>query len=241
MDKLIFGDALEKMKDIPDCSVDAIITDPPYEISRDNNFHTMGRRGIDFGEWDKEFDQFTWINESYNKLKNGGTLIIFNQWKNLGEIAKYAESVGYTIKDMLHWEKCNPMPRNRDRRYIVDFEVFVWLVKPKGKWTFNRLSKTYDRCKYVYPLTPQSEKVGHTTQKPVKLMEEIIKRHTNEYDTVFDPFMGSGTTGVACQNLNRNFIGIDNGYCDTDKIINDIQLKELSWVEITQLRLDGRI
>lgn len=189
--------------------VDAIITDPPYNIARDNNFKTMGRSGIDFGEWDKGFDQFTWITKSYDLLKKGGCLFVFNDWKNIGEIAKHAESIGYEIKDMIRWEKTNPMPRNRDRRYITDFEVAVWLVKPKGKWTFNRLSDTYDRCKYTYPLTPKSEKVGHTTQKPVALMEEIIKRHTNENDLILDLFMGSGTTGLSAINLNRMFIGVE--------------------------------
>lgn len=211
--ELYLGDCLEVMDRLieEDVKVDAIITDPPYNIARDNNFNTMGRTGIDFGEWDKGFDQFSWIEKSFNLVKNGGSLFIFNDWKNIGEIAKFSESIGYEIKDMIRWEKTNPMPRNRDRRYITDFEVAVWLVKPKAKWTFNRLSKTYDRCKYEYPLTPKSEKTGHTTQKPLSLMEEIIKRHTNENDFVFDGFMGSGTTGVACKKLNRNFIGVEIG------------------------------
>lgn len=207
--EIYLGDCLEVMKDIDDSSVDAIITDPPYNIARDNNFHTMGRQGIDFGEWDKGFNQTTWIDKGYDVLKNGGTLFIFNDWKNVGEIAKYAENIGFEIKDMVRWEKTNPMPRNRDRRYITDFEVAIWLVKPKDKWTFNRLSDTYDRCKYIYPLTPKSEKVGHTTQKPIALMEEIIKRHTNENDLILDTFIGSGTTAIACINTNRKYIGIE--------------------------------
>lgn len=205
------GDCLEVMDRLIEegVKVDAIITDPPYNITRENNFKTMGRSGIDFGEWDKGFDQFKWIEKSFKLVKNGGSLFIFNDWKNIGEIAKYAEQIGYEIKDMIRWEKSNPMPRNRDRRYVTDFEVAVWLVKPKSKWTFNRLSDTYDRCKYVYPVTPKNEKVGHSTQKPLALMEEIIKRHTNENDLVLDGFMGSFTTGVACQNTNRKFIGIE--------------------------------
>ena len=189
--------------------VDAIITDPPYNIAKDNNFDTMGRAGIDFGEWDKGFDQFTWIDRSYDLLDKGGTLFLFNDWKNIGEIAKYAESKGFDIKDMVRWRKTNPMPRNRDRRYITDYEVAIWLVKPKGKWVFNRLSDTYDRCEYEYPVTSQSERVGHPTQKPLALMEEIIKRHTNLGQTILDPFMGSGTTAIACINTNRNYIGFE--------------------------------
>lgn len=153
-------------------------------------------------------------------------MFIFNDWKNIGEIAKYAEGKGFEIKDMIRWKKSNPMPRNRDRRYITDFEVAVWLVKPKGKWVFNRLSDTYDRCEYEYPLTPQSEKVGHTTQKPIALMEEILRRHTNENQLILDPFMGSGTTAIACINTNRNYIGfeLDEKYhkIANDRILNAI-------------------
>ena len=219
INKIYNGDCLETMKKMDSESVDAIITDPPYNISRTNNFHTMGRVGIDFGEWDKSFDQFSWLHEAFRTLKNGGTLFIFNSWKNVGEIAKYCEYIGFEIKDMIRWKKTNPMPRNRDRRYVTDFEVAIWLVKPRGRWTFNRLSETYDRCEYEYPLTPKSERVGHTTQKPVALMEEILLRHTNENQVVLDPFLGSGTTAIACINTNREFIGVelDNNYYNLAK------------------------
>lgn len=209
VNKIYNQDCLEGMKLIDDNSIDLIVTDPPYNISRVNNFRTMGRKGIDFGEWDKNFNQFSWINETFRIVKKGGSLLTFNDWKNIGETAKYAESIGFEIKDMVRWRKSNPMPRNKDRRYITDFEVAVWLIKPKGKWTFNRQSDTYDRCEYNYSITPLSEKTGHTTQKPIKLMEEIIKRHSNENDLILDCFMGSGTTAIAAINTNRNFIGFE--------------------------------
>ena len=209
-------DCLVGMKYIKENSIDSIITDPPYNIARNNNFKTMGRSGIDFGEWDKGFDQFEWIKEAYRIIKKGGTLFIFNDWKNVGEIAKYSQKIGFEIKDMVRWKKTNPMPRNRDRRYVTDFEVAVWLVKPSGKWVFNRQSESYDRCEYVYPLTSKSEKVGHTTQKPIALMEEIIKRHTNENQIVLDPFIGSGTTAIACIKTKRKYMGfeLDKEYFD---------------------------
>jgi site-specific DNA-methyltransferase (adenine-specific)/modification methylase len=197
--------------------VDAVITDPPYNIARANNFHTMKnkygkqahRRGIDFGEWDKGFDLFTWIVKGVELLDKDGSMFIFNDWKNIGEIAKYAESLGMEIKDCFRWEKLNPMPRNRDRRYITDFEMAVWLVKKGSKWVFNRQDAKFERPKFVSGLVSGKEKTEHTTQKPIKLMEHIVAIHTNENHTVLDPFMGSGTTGVACVNTNRNFIGIE--------------------------------
>lgn len=89
---LLQGDCLELMKNVPDESVDAIITDPPYNISRDNNFHTMGRAGIDFGEWDKGFDLTKWIDVAQPTLKKGGNIVIFNDWKNLSYIVESLET-----------------------------------------------------------------------------------------------------------------------------------------------------
>lgn len=203
--QLYNGDCLEEMKNIPDGSIDLVLTDPPYNIARDNNFHTMGRAGIDFGEWDKEADIFSYIKECYRVLKKGGSFVVFNGWKNLGDIAKESEKCGFETKDMLRLEKTNPMPRNRDRRYITDFECAIWFVKPKAKWTFNRQDDKYQRPKFVKPV----EKGYHPTQKNLSLMEDLLLIHSNSGDTVCDPFMGSGTTGVACKNLNRNFIGIE--------------------------------
>ena len=211
MEQLYNRDSLQLMKEIPANSVDAIITDPPYNISRDNNFTTMGRAGIDFGEWDKDFDLTSWIKVAEPLLKKGGNIVIFNSWKNMTNITKSLEENGFEVKDLIRWKKTNAMPRNRDRRFITDYEVAVWAVKKGGKWTFNRLSDTYEIPEIVGGLTPKSEKIegGHPTQKPIYVMEWLIERLTNEGDVVLDPFMGSGTTGVACKNLNRKFIGVE--------------------------------
>ena len=211
MEQLYNRDSLQFMKEIPANSVDAIITDPPYNISRDNNFTTMGRAGIDFGEWDKDFDLTSWIKVAEPLLKKGGNIVIFNSWKNMTNITKSLEENGFEVKDLIRWKKTNAMPRNRDRRFITDYEVAVWAVKKGGNWTFNRLSDTYEIPEIVGGLTPKSEKIegGHPTQKPVYVMKWLIERLTNEGDVVLDPFMGSGTTGVACKNLNRKFIGVE--------------------------------
>lgn len=209
MINLMNGDCLELMKTIPDGSVDLILTDPPYNIARDNNFYTMGRTGIDFGEWDKGFDLFSYVDQIPRICNKNANIVIFNDWKNLGCIARYAESKGLVIKDMIRWEKSNPMPRNRDRRFIVDYECAVWLTMPKAKWVFNRQSDTYDRPLYRGGIVGGSEKTEHTTQKPLWLMESILRNLSNERQVVLDMFMGSGSTGVACVNTNRSFIGIE--------------------------------
>jgi len=218
---LMFGDCLERMKEILDGSVDLVLTDPPYNIARENNFHTMGRAGIDFGEWDKGADIFTYIHEVSRVLNGNGSFVVFNDWKNLGDIVKFAESCGFETKDMLRLEKSNPMPRNRDRRYITDFECAIWFTKKGAKWVFNRQDEKYQRPKFVHSI----DKGLHPTQKSLKLMEDIVKIHTNQNQLILDCFMGSGTTGVACKNLNRKFIGIemDASYFGIakDRIVND--------------------
>lgn len=216
LNKIYNEDCLEGMNGIEDVSVDALITDPPYNIARDNNFKTMGRAGIDFGEWDKNFNMTSWIPYAISKVKKGGNIVIFTDWKAISPIVRELESLGCDIKDMLRIEKSNPMPRNRDRRFITDYEIAIWAVKKGGKWTFNRLSETYERPLIKTKVTPKSEKIngGHPTQKNIETMEWIVERLTNEHDVVFDPFMGSGTTAVACINTSRNYIGfeMDEGY-----------------------------
>ena len=211
MIKLYNDDCIKKIATMPRNKVDTIITDPPYKISRDNNFKTMNRAGIDFGEWDKDFDLVDWIKYCEPVLKKGGNIVIFNSWKNMSYIVDELEKNNFEVKDLIRWEKTNPMPRNRDRRFITDYEVAVWAVKKGGKWTFNRLSETYERPEIVCGVTSKKEKIdgGHPTQKPIEVMEWLIKRLSNENDIILDPFMGSGSTGVACKNTNRKFIGIE--------------------------------
>ena len=199
--------------------IDAVITDPPYNISKDNNFKTIGRAGINFGLWDYGFDQTTWIEEISPLIKSGGTMIIFNDWKNMGEISKTLANCGFETKDLIRWIKKNPMPRNVSRRYVVDYEFAIWAVK-KGKWVFNKninnqsINNSYIRPEYNYSLVAKSKKKIHPTQKPLGLIEEIILRHTNKGDVICDPFFGSGTTGLASIRNDRFFIGseIDEKY-----------------------------
>lgn len=207
--------------------VDAVITDPPYNVSRKNNFTTMGsacRQGMDFGEWDKDFNITQFIPYASSVLKENGNFVIFNAWENLGDIKKVCEDNHIYIKRCLVLSKSNPAPFNRDRMFVNDVEFALWGVKnSKGKpskWTFNR-KNSLEKC--VIPCTVQSSKL-HPTMKSLSVMEYLIQILTKEGDTVLDCFMGSGTTGLACKNLQRNFIGIeiDEGYFDICKKRLDI-------------------
>lgn len=211
------ADAYQKINELIDTGikVDHIITDPPYNISQDNNFHTMKnhRRGVDFGEWDRgSFDLYSWIPQYSKLLKANGSMVIFCSYRFISYIIDVIESdmTNMVVKDVLVWQKSNPMPRNINRRYVQDMEFAIWSVKKNSKWVFNKPdNQPYLRACFKYPLVSGKEKTKHPTQKSLKLMEEIISIHTNENDVILDPFMGSGSTGVACLNTNRNFIGIE--------------------------------
>lgn len=199
--------------------VDAIITDPPYNVSRNHQlgFSNMGRSGMDFGEWDYNFNQTKWIKLSSELLKPGGSIIIFNDWKNMGKIAEELEKNDIEVKDIIRWTKRNPMPRNVKRRYVNDCEYAIWGVKNGAKWTFNKPEDVpYLRPEINTSVVSGGKKRIHPTQKHLDLMKELIEIHTNENDVVFDPFLGSGTTAVACIELNRFIIGseIDPKYYD---------------------------
>jgi DNA modification methylase len=203
-------------------NVDLIVADPPYVISKDSQFHTMKdrknpRTGTNFGGWDQEFDNKLWLRRAFKLLKNGGSLIVFNDFKKASFIIYYAQKLGFIYKDTLVWRKTNPMPRNRDRRYVPALEMMIWFVKPGDKWTFNRMHETYESGVFAYA----SESGGafnriHPTQKPVKLIEQLIRIHSDEGDLVLDPFMGSGCTAIACINSGREYIGfeLDKDYYD---------------------------
>lgn len=207
LNKIYNMDCLAGMEQLEDGSVDLLLTDPPYNVSMRSNFHTMGRAGVDFGEWDKGFDQKGWLDVALPKIKKGGSVVIFNDWKNIGEMKEVLERHGFVLKELIQWKKTNPMPRNRDRLYVTSCEFAVWAVKGKG-WTFNRQRETYENTVFEYPLVSSKGRI-HPTQKRLELIEDILKIHSNENDIVLDPFMGSGTTAMACKNNNRNFIGFE--------------------------------
>ena len=208
------GDCISLVKELiaKNVQVDAVITDPPYNISKNNNFSTMNnpRKGIDFGKWDKNFDVCKWISDYSKIVKKDGCMIIFCSYLFLSYVCDTLIDNCFDVKDVLIWKKSNPMPRNIDRRYVQDMEFAVWAVKKKAKWTFNKpKTNPYLRSVFETPVVGGNERTIHPTQKSLKLMNDIVKIHTNPGDLIIDPFMGSGTTGVACKQLKRRFIGIE--------------------------------
>ena len=212
METLIHGNFLEKLNEINDESIDLILTDIPYNISKKNGLggydkkNNRNRTGIDFGEWDYGFDVQT-LTVLQKKLKKNGSIVVFSAFEQLGELIGTFDKC--ILKDKLVWQKTNPFVRNRDRRYISNIEFCSWFVKGDG-WTFNRQNDPYESSVFTYPSESGGGQVRyHPTQKNLKMMERLLKIHSNEGDIVLDPFMGGGTTGVACKLNNREFIGIE--------------------------------
>lgn len=192
--------------------VDAIITDPPYNISKPNNLSTMNgnRQGVNFGKWDINFDVCKWIDDYSKLLKKDGSMIVFCSYLYISYICDSMKKNNIDVKDILIWKKTNPMPRNINRRYVQDMEFAVWGVQKNSKWTFNKPANVpYLRSVFESNVVSGKERTSHPTQKSLKVMEDIIKIHTNKNDLILDPFLGSGTTGVASLKNGRKFIGIE--------------------------------
>jgi DNA modification methylase len=209
--KLFNGDCLQLLSEVPSNSVDLLLTDPPYNVSRETHFGEMNghRQGMDFGEWDKDFDITGFIKHLPRVLKQNSNVVIFNAWENLGDIARVCEENHIHIKRCLVLNKANPAPFNRDRMFVNDVEFAVWGVyasddKPT-KWTFNR-QNSLEKC--VIDTTVQNSDL-HPTMKDIKVIKYLVELLSNKEDTVLDCFMGSGTTGEASILLGRNFYGIE--------------------------------
>ena len=215
------GNCLDIMQRIQENSVDLILTDPPYNIGnfmknrkaqlhtmRENVFYDKGWDNQEVDEWKSLIDGF--FKNAIRVLKTGAGLIVFASVLKVQDIKDIAESNGFYYKTTGIWHKTNPMPRNMNLQFINSTEPWLYFIHGKRTGTFNNEGKAIHDFVET-SVTPLSErKFGkHPTAKPEKLMSYFVEMLSNEGDTVLDPFMGSGTTGVACVNCDRNFIGIE--------------------------------
>ena len=165
----------------------------------------------DYGKWDSEFtmeDLQLFINHFYRILKPGGTCIVFFDLWKITPLKEQLESAKFKQIRFIEWLKTNPQPINSKVNYLTNCREIALLGIKKSKPTFN---SSYDKGVYEYPIQGGKDRF-HPTQKNTKLFEELIKKHSNEGDTVLDCFLGSGTTAVAAMNTKRDFIG-----CELDK------------------------
>ncbi len=216
---ILKGDCFDLISSISDKSVDLILVDPPYHISRDSNFNKFASDAssdmitkysgisIDFGDWDKKnLDWSVLFKEYYRVLKDGGTLIIFYDiWKS-NIIKEWAEKYKFKQPRVCQWQKTNPVPVNSKNNYLSNAnEYFFTFVKGK-KPTFN---SEYDNGVYRYPICHGKERYSHPTQKPLQLIIDLISKHSKKSDVVLDTFAGTGTTAHACILTDRKYIMIE--------------------------------
>lgn len=215
---LINDDCINALKNIKTKSIDLILTDPPYGISKKSNFNRTSEHkpqilkdkfnySIDFGDWDNtDIDYDELFSEFYRVLKKGGTLIIFYDiWKS-NIIKEYATKYKFKQPRIGQWIKTNPVPLNSSYNYLSNCSEFFFTFVKIEKPTFN---SEYDNGIYNFPICSRHERLGHPTQKPLELMNELIIKHSKENDIVLDAFAGSGTTGHSCIINNRNYILIE--------------------------------
>ena len=211
--QLYNNDCLEVMAQMMEdgVQVDAIITDVPYNIGQD--------------EWDKTFPISSALLLCNELLKADGNILLFQGWSNVCETKQLMDKY-WTIQDWIIYDRIKG--RGGKKHLVSTREDILWYSNGDD-YTFNKIPSNIKKktsglglkngCEYralsnvwtdISPLVPWSkERVKHPTQKPLALMDRLVKVFTNEGDTVLDFTMGSGSTGVACIQNNRNFIGIE--------------------------------
>lgn len=211
------GDCLELMKKIPNESIDLIVTDCPYHIvaggctniPRDdepsgifNRRNTFTQKNAKTGKlFDCNDIKFSdWLPEAYRILKNNSHIYIYINARNLKKLQQEAEKVGFKFQNILIWNKGNATP---NRYYLNAYEMILMMRKGNAKNINNMGTKN------ILTIPNLRGNKTHPTEKPVALNKILIENSSNENENVLDMFMGTGSCGIACKQLNRNFIGIE--------------------------------
>ena len=216
--KLYNCDCMEYMKDIPDGSVDFVCIDPPYELDNHGGGKTdFAQRKlvkdlhIDFisngFEMEKVFTEIERVSKTMN-------MICFCSNKQISKIMNYWEQKKYSVT-LLVWQKSNPVPFGNGK-YISDLEFMIYV---RGKNAiYNNTGYANQLKTFNYP-APSSKSRIHPTEKSIDLLKRLIEIHSNKGSVVLDCFGGSFSTGLACMELEREFIGIelDNNYFEIAK------------------------
>ena len=203
---LILGDCLERMKEIPDGSIDLCVSDIPYKLTgggKGDGVNSKRPKGIlsDNSQLMKVPKFEDWLPDLYRVMKNGSHIYLMCNFKNLNDLMNKTLNVGFKHVNLLVWEKNNCTP---SQFYMKNCEYTLLLRKGSSKY-INDIggSKTVHAFENII-----GNKV-HPTEKPVDLMMFYVKNSSAEGEIILDMFMGSGSTGVACLNTNRKFIGVE--------------------------------
>jgi len=226
-------DCLEGLKQIPDNSIDLVVTDPPYEIQ------TSGA-GI-YKQPDKQYvkelnlmkDGFSpeILDELCRVLKKINIYLFCSQKQIIPLLDYFVKEKGCNW-NLLTWHKTNPVPACNNK-YLTDTE-FILFFREKGVKIYGEFKTKFTY--YVTPLNQKDKKLyKHPTIKPLEIVENLIVNSSREGDTILDPFVGSGTTAVASKKLKRNYIGfeISEEYCKiAEKRISETTSNQIELPEI---------
>lgn len=199
-------------------SVDLILTDPPYNISQHSrgNIVRYGKSTLnnDIAEWDKiKINPKEYVASFKRILKPNGNIIVFAGYNQFGEWYDAFNGVFDTLQVFV-WHKTNPPPKVFKNGFCNSCEFAVMLWNKGHKWNFSTQDEMHNF--YECSICSAPERIRnpfHPTQKPLKLINHLLKISSNQGDVVFDPFMGVGTTGVSAIMNKRKFVG-----CDIDPI-----------------------
>ena len=221
--ELIHGDCLEEMKKMADESIDAIIVDIPY--------FNIVKADFD-NQWKNKEEYLLWCNNNiiqmHRILRKNGSIMMFTGRQYNHSIGSLLDINGFIEKRIIIWSRKRGFNTTRGHALSSGYEPICYYTKSED-YTFNSIKIKVNSTRKEYtktilkdgvslsdvwsdiPALPHNskEKVNHPTQKPIALMERCISLITNNNDTILDFCMGSGSTGVACLNTNRNFIGIE--------------------------------
>ncbi len=197
------GDCVELMRALGDGTVDLTLTDPPFAVGIKYGDHYDDNMTLeDYIAWCR-----VWIKEVYRVLKPNGSACIFSSPKHIREFLNMLHEQGFIYKDLIIWNKINAhMPISRSP--MAKFEPCYWVVRGKD-YTFNNNGLQNVETFCVLQKRNQEWIEGNPAQRPVALYERIVKTFTNPGDLVLDPFVGSGTTLLACKRTGRNALGFD--------------------------------
>ena len=220
------ADCVDLMKIIPSGSVDMVFADPPYRLSTGGVTVKGGRLApVDKGVWDRsmgfvEDHRFNvrWLKEARRILKPEGTIWVTGTHHIIFSLGFALQSMNFKLINQITWHKPDPPPNALHTAFTHAHETLVWASKNKGaSHTFNYdlINSPNPRAQvssvWRIPAVPRREKRHgyHPTQKPLRLVRRAVVASTNDGDLIFDPFCGSGTTGVAAKELGRFFVGVE--------------------------------
>lgn len=209
-------DYLNVLKNIEDESIDLIVTDPPYKVISGGKPIKKGTPSGMLSKNDGKIFKYNNVDpqelfpELYRVLKNESHCYIMTNTLNLENYLYLSRINNFQLHNLLVWEKNNCTP---NRWYMKNCEYILFLRKGNAKKINFIGSKTVHKFDNILGTK------NHPTEKPIDLMKYYIENSSNKYDVVLDPFMGSGSTGIACKQTDRNFIGIelDKKYFDIAK------------------------